>query len=404
MVYNSSDVAVVSSTATAVNNGALKLHTIDSNVDFAYIRVGYTDTTFVVDNQDDLQKYAYNNYLNRYLDLSSPKYYNIIDPTTSTFGTETSYGYKLSDMMLVKSVEKISIKGARYYEFYDESLTAISHATSLSINETYKVQPNGASWVRIGASSVEELAKAIVVLYDITINVKVPREDKFVKFVLDSINTTSKYNGSKIAVGGDSIAHGYNDETSLGGWSGRLALALGATLVSYTYPGASVCKRTTFPDLDQYTLVERSKQIAQSNDDYSAILIAYGTNDFGNATPISSLADVIATSEDEYNFTSALYYSLKRIIDAKPSANLYIVNILARDGNSPNDANAYNSMLEEVANYFALPILDVRHNCGINPNIPSMATAYMPDKLHPNGAGYEKIAKYIVQSIKDWVL
>lgn len=174
--------------------------------------------------------------------------------------------------------------------------------------------------------------------------------------------------------------------------------------MSYTYPGASVCKRTNFPDMDQYSLVERSKQIAQSTDEYSAILLAYGTNDFGNSTPISPLADVITTSEDEYNFTSALYYSLKRIADSKPTANIFVVNLLARTDNSPNDANAYNTMLTEVANYFAIPVLDVRHNSGINPNIATMKTAYMPDGLHPNGAGYEKIARSLVQSIKDWFL
>lgn len=404
LTYNASNTQLTATTSTASSGGAMRKFTIADDVDFAYIRVGYTDTTFVADNENVVNNYYYGNYCEKLNDSINPKYFNIIDPTADGFGVDTLYGYTLSNMLFVKDVDAITLKGVAFYEFYDENLTAIRHGQGSSLTKIWKLQPSGAYWLRVGCSTIAQLEDSFVALFDITLNVGIPTMGEFVPFVLSEINKTSNYNSTKIAVGGDSIAHGYNDETTLGGWSGRVTTALGAELVSYTYPGAAVCKRTNFPDMDQYSLVERSKQIAQSADEYSAILLAYGTNDFGNATPISPLADVIATSEDEYNFTSALYYSLKRIIDAKPEANIFVVNLLARTDNSPNDANAYNSMLEEVANYFALPILDVRHNSGINPNIATMKTAYMPDGLHPNGAGYEKIAKYIVQSIKDWVL
>lgn len=404
LVYDSNDTQLSYILKESNTAGAMDKYTIADNLDFAYIRVGYTASTVVVDNDVSLRQFYYGNSVSSLFAFASPTMFNVVNPDTETFGTQTMFGYVASDMMLVKGVNVVTVKGVNFYQLYDDGLNAVASQVNLIADTSYRVETNKAAWIRLGASSLEVLRGAVLVLRDLSLNVSVPSEANFIEYVLRHINKTSSYNGTKIAVSGDSIAHGYNDETAMGGWSARVAKALGAELVSYTYPGASVCKRTAFPEMSQYSLVEKSKQIAESSDEYSAILLAYGTNDAGNATPISPLADVIATSEDEYNFTSALFYSLKRIIDAKPSANLYIVNILARDGNSPNDANSYNSMLEEVANYFALPILDVRHNCGINPNIPSMATAYMPDKLHPNGAGYEKIAKYIVQSIKNWVL
>ena len=398
LVYDSNDTQLSYILKESNTAGAMDKYTIADNLDFAYIRVGYTASTVVVDNDVSLHQFYYGNSVSSLFAFASPTMFNVVNPDTETFGTQMLYNrYVASDMMLVKGVNVVTVKGVNFYQLYDDGLNAVASRVELIADTSYRVETNGAVWIRLGASSLEVLRGAVLVLRDLSLNVSVPSEANFIEYVLRHINKTSSYNGTKIAVGGDSIAHGYNDEKAMGGWSGRVAKALGAELVSYTYTGASVCKRTALPEMSQYSLVERSKQIAESSDEYSAILLAYGTNDFGNATPISPLADVIATSEDEYNFTSALFYSLKRIVDAKPNANVFVVNLLARDGNSPDDANAYNEMLTEVANYLAIPVLDVRRNSGINPNVPSMKTAFMPDGLHPNAAGYERIARCIVQ-------
>ena len=105
------------------------------------------------------------------------------------------------------------------------------------------------------------------------------------------------------------------------------------------------------------------------------------------------------------NITSPLlYYSLKRIVLAKPNSSVFIVNILARTDNSPTDENPYNDMLEKVAHYFGLPVIDVRNKSGINPNVPGEKTLLIPDGLHPNVNGYKKMARCIVQHIKEWVI
>ena len=46
---------------------------------------------------------------------------------------------------------------------------------------------------------------------------------------------------------------------------------------------------------------------------------------------------------------------------------------------------------------YSFPVLDLYRESGINPIIPVLRERYMPDGLHPNDAGYEKLS-YIVEN------
>ena len=52
-----------------------------------------------------------------------------------------------------------------------------------------------------------------------------------------------------------------------------------------------------------------------------------------------------------------------------------------------------------AARYYSLPVLDLWATYGVQPGVPVMKEAYMPDGQHPNDAGHviltNKIAKFI---------
>ena len=56
---------------------------------------------------------------------------------------------------------------------------------------------------------------------------------------------------------------------------------------------------------------------------------------------------------------------------------------------------AYVDAIKEVAGYYGLPVLDLFHMSGIQPNVEIIREKFMPDGLHPSDAGAEKLAKRI---------
>ena len=63
----------------------------------------------------------------------------------------------------------------------------------------------------------------------------------------------------------------------------------------------------------------------------------------------------------------------------------------SREGN----LERYCEIIKEVANYYALPVLDLYNTSGIQPNVEIMKQRYMPDGLHLNDEGAMKVAKRI---------
>ncbi|MBQ9393273.1 MAG: SGNH/GDSL hydrolase family protein, partial [Oscillospiraceae bacterium] len=51
--------------------------------------------------------------------------------------------------------------------------------------------------------------------------------------------------------------------------------------------------------------------------------------------------------------------------------------------------------IREVAEYYALPVLDLYAMSGLQPCVPTIMERYVPDGLHPNDAGHEILARRI---------
>ena len=57
-------------------------------------------------------------------------------------------------------------------------------------------------------------------------------------------------------------------------------------------------------------------------------------------------------------------------------------------------------IIKEVAEYYALPVLDLYSVSGIQPCVPILKEKYCPDGLHPNDAGHIKLKNRILEFLK----
>ncbi|MGN1000233.1 MAG: SGNH/GDSL hydrolase family protein [Faecousia sp.] len=49
-----------------------------------------------------------------------------------------------------------------------------------------------------------------------------------------------------------------------------------------------------------------------------------------------------------------------------------------------------------ISGYYGIPVLDLFRVSGIQPSVPVLKERYIPDGLHPNDLGYERIAEKLL--------
>ena len=154
-------------------------------------------------------------------------------------------------------------------------------------------------------------------------------------------------------------------------------------------PGTSLVERYTIMD-----------------DDADIIVVFGGTNDYGFGT------GMIGTMEDRYpdTFYGACHTLYKGLIEKYPLATIVIMTPVKRSWGvnpeliHPSRVNAtlsdYRNVIKEVAEYYALPVLDLYALSGIDPNVEINKINYCPDGLHPNDLGHEVIASKLINFLK----
>lgn len=141
------------------------------------------------------------------------------------------------------------------------------------------------------------------------------------------------------------------------------------------------------------------ERYAEMDDDADVIVVFGGTNDYGHGdAPMGQMSD-----RTPYTFYGACHYLCEGLINKYPTAQVVIMTPLHRL-NEENDINEmglpknthledYVAVIKEVAEYYAIPVLDLWSVSGIQPNIEANRKALAPDGLHPNEAGHRRIAQ-----------
>ena len=212
--------------------------------------------------------------------------------------------------------------------------------------------------------------------------------------------------GAKINFLGDSITFGHGTSAESKRFTNRIAAEQGAICRNYGISGTRIARQKAPPQCPDFDL-DFNLRMADMDSDADAVVIFGGTNDFGHGdAPIGSMED--RTCDTFYGALHTLYANL---IVKYPTAKIVILTPLHRcnednprgDGNKQTDVGVlrdYVQVIRQVAEFYALPVLDLFAISGLQPRVPAIQQRYIPDGLHPNDAGHQILADLLVRYLR----
>ena len=197
----------------------------------------------------------------------------------------------------------------------------------------------------------------------------------------------------KILFLGDSITEGYGPQDIENVYWKRLERETGCISVGYGISGTRIARQqvpSVDPREDQYF---RSR-VEAMDENADVVVIFGGTNDYGHGdAAIGCFGD-----RTDDTFYGALHNLYSDLIAKYPTAQLVVMTPLHRAGENKvyNDRGVrcvgclqdYVDIIMEVAGYYGIPVLDLHRVSGLQPEVPALREAYVPDGLHPNDAGH----------------
>lgn len=205
--------------------------------------------------------------------------------------------------------------------------------------------------------------------------------------------------GKKINFLGDSITQGVGTSAPEYIYHAVLAKEYGATARNYGISGTRFARQSTASanaSFDQ----NFCDRVEKMDADADVIVVFGGTNDFGHGdAPIGTPHD-----RENTTFYGACHQLFSSLIKRYPAAVIAIMTPLHRsnednprgDGFKASDVGClidYVRIIREVAEEYALPVLDLYAFGGMQPKLEAQRTLYVPDGLHPNDAGHAVIAR-----------
>lgn len=208
--------------------------------------------------------------------------------------------------------------------------------------------------------------------------------------------------GKKIVFLGDSITegHGTSDKENKTFWA-LTGQRTGAEVRGFGIGGTRIAPQYDAQDniWDQNDFIKRADQM---DPDADVVVVLGGTNDFGHGNaPFGTVGDT-----EPNTFCGAMDTLCRRLIERYPAATVVIMTPLHRASENAvvNDngariaapLSAYVDAERRVAEKYALPVLDLYRVSGLQPAVDVIRERYMPDGLHPNDAGHERIADRLI--------
>lgn len=214
--------------------------------------------------------------------------------------------------------------------------------------------------------------------------------------------------GKKIAFLGDSITFGVGASSPDKVYWQLIAERTGAVCNGYGINGTRIAKQINpVPDAyhDMRHFITRVDLIDKDTD---VIAVLGGVNDYAHGdAPLGKISD---RCEDTFYGACHLLYT--KLIESFPRAVVVIITPLhfaEEDNESFNTVRIgkklklldFVSAIKEVAAEYALPVLDLFRISGIQPKITVQRELFMPDGIHPNDSGYERMADRIIAFLEN---
>ncbi len=200
--------------------------------------------------------------------------------------------------------------------------------------------------------------------------------------------------GKTVCFLGDSITEGFGASATEKCFVSLFAAAHPATRVhNYGIGGTRIADQKVPMELKyEFPFYTRVEQMADKAD---LICVFGGTNDFGHGdAPMGTWGD--KTPE---TFYGALYTLSEKLLQRYSNAKIVFFTPLHRSGETTPTKRAdgmwtladYVETVRKNAEYFSFPVLDLWKVSGMLPVTAEERQKFMPDGLHPNDAGYEKL-------------
>ena len=211
--------------------------------------------------------------------------------------------------------------------------------------------------------------------------------------------------GKKIAFLGDSITEGHGTSDRSRVFWRILGERTGAQVYGYGVGGTRIAPQQHVLDWEQGSYFET--RVEEMIPDADIVVVFGGTNDFGHGdAPFGTIMD-----EDKRTFCGALHSLCRTLIHRYPAAQLVILTPTHRSSEEDGpyneigvrlsaDLRGYVDAIIEIAGFYSIPVLDLYRVCGIQPRVETLKQRYMPDGLHPNDAGHERIAEKLIGFLK----
>ena len=295
--------------------------------------------------------------------------------------------YRCSDYISVNQGERIVANTGMYYAFYDEFKKYVSGGDFPQSSNL--LVPVNAKFIRV---SFSKSTNAMVIKADVLPIDYIPFgntlsfKNDFRNQMLNALKPTKKLKWGQI---GDSITRASNYMPD--GYINVVAKELNLEKYNYGIDGSSIHDGFE-PMYLRYTSMAS---------DLDIITVAGGTND--SSATIGTMAD--RTGATLYGACHILFSGL---INKYPNACIGVILPTPRDLESMDKLKEKAKAIKEVAEYYALPVLDLLNNCNgmscaIESRIPLLYSN--SDKLHPSQYSHKNliappVAEFIEKLIK----
>jgi len=213
--------------------------------------------------------------------------------------------------------------------------------------------------------------------------------------------------GAVINILGDSITEGVGASCTENRYADVFARAFGVKVNNYGVSGSRFAhQRINTGEPHERDFCMRAREMDESAD---AVVVFGSTNDFGHGdAPIGTFDD--RTPDTFYGACHDLMSYLLERYCGKPIVFLSPLHRIEEDDLAGDGTDRklevratlyeYREILLEVAAYYALPVLDLYAESGMQPKHPTCRARLMPDGLHPSDEGHAIIAHKLGNFLK----
>lgn len=139
-------------------------------------------------------------------------------------------------------------------------------------------------------------------------------------------------------------------------------------------------------------------RVDQMDEDADVIVVFGGTNDFGHGdAPLGQMGDF-----SPYTFYGACNKLMRKLMRRYPHAEIVFMTPLHRvdEERGGHCLRDYVTAIRQVAEYYAIPVVDLYATSGIQPQVSKNRELFAPDGLHPNEAGHYKIYRRLRSALE----